>query len=476
MLLLLPSIITLFLALITGYLAFRMKHPLGIIIMLFIYTTFHYTYSALTIFYVRDETQYIRNYTQQGVKIIGFAFIFYIIGLAVWRYRQDLFSITATKTVRWFWGLFLIWIAAVLCFWGINIINKGIFPGGLAKQGLISVFLLGISVWIFGSILKANSKFDTKILIKYEKFYQSLLIFTILMLIVSIIQIVTERTFAGTNLPTGEYVHRACGLMYNPNVLGFWACLSAIIGAYGYHTSKNRKIVPILIMVLSCACILISGSRSGVIICLITISGIPITLLFLKKIDIKNIFMPFIIIVSSILLIISSVMFSDKVTGGSNKGIHNLNLIAYRFAKTPVEVIAYINNLIISGDKNKIMPEPETDSKHLDNSTTLSIKGRITASRGIPTDNAYIAMYEEFGSASLIAWFLWGTWLLALSIKAHIKVKSIKSAYGINLILACFISGIFMRSFQVFPFWVFNAILLSISFSIILIAGKSHRL
>jgi hypothetical protein len=477
----LSSVITLTIALIIGYFAYYFKKPAYLIFMLFLYATFHYSYSIVPIFNWNTDSLMVYRQTQPGVKLIGLLFFFFSLGLVFLHNRQDIFSKMTIKKGLWFWLASLAWGASVLISLFINISN-GAFPSGLAIQDCVSTFLIWVSVWVYGTTLKTDRAPDQESP-NVKKIYYALLMVLIVMVMLSMVQIMTERTFAGNLLPSGRYAYRASGLLYNPNVLGFWSGLVAILGAYRYH-SNNQKVTSIFIMILSCVAIFLSGSRSGMFICISLFSSILLTLFLSKKIERQAMFYPFIIIISSFVIIGSSLKIANELTGGKIEEISKFTVLVDRFYNTPSEIMSYASDQVNPNPHSSytIAPSIENDSQPAksNSGTAIGIKARTAISKTIqvdsattiPTDNAYIAMFADFGLSPVIIWVLSGIWLLILSIQTHSKLQSVESAYGINLIVACALSGLFMRSFQVFPFWVFVAILLSISFSIILSNSK----
>ena len=114
-------------------------------------------------------------------------------------------------------------------------------------------------------------------------------------------------------------------------------------------------------------------------------------------------------------------------------------------------------------------------SKHtaISEHTAISIDGRFFADDGL-VDNGYLAMQQDVGWVSVAVWVALWLGLTWMGVKTLNKVPGIKSAYTLSLVLGCAFSAVFMRSFQVFPFWVMISIVLSICLAWFFVALKEN--
>jgi len=464
------TILNIAIALLLAVYAIRNKSASSLFFSLFLYVTFHYSYAALPVFspfFNIDEFEALHRQTQAGVKLVGFGFLFFILGLLIKRNRRRLFSGIHNSSEKWIGTMFLLWGFMVFVHWVVDAIG-GEYPAKIALQDIFSSFLMVIFSWGFGSVLQTQQNLPIAI---QGKACRLLLAVLSLMVAIGMWEILSFRAYSGSPLDSGEYVRRANSLLFNPNVLGFWCAFVTIFAAFTFHSNMWPRKLSVLIIVLAGYGILLSGSRSGLIICLFLL-GIASLLLFTVRKRIPEIatFRPLLIFVTGIGTIGLFLEGLDKVTGSTVKSLHAMALLVDRFIAIPLAIVSYTfsklslfdgyNPSSLSENKTSLLSKSEVRQE----TTAIAIEGRLNAD-DVLVDNGYLAMLHDGGWPAFVIWIaLWAVFVV-LGLQSLRKSPGVNSAYALSLVVGCAFSAMFMRAFQVFPFWVMIAMALGISLS-----------
>jgi hypothetical protein len=461
-------------ALFLGIYAIRSKNAFLLFLCLFLYITFHYSYAALPIFsfhFSISEYILLHQNTQAGVKLTGFGFLIFILGLLVWRYRQHIFTGVHYGAEKWLRWLFILWGLMVFTHWVIDAAGRD-YPSIIAVQDIVSAFLLGIFAWSFGAALKIKKDITV---VTQENICWLLLILLSLMVAIGVWEILSSRIFFLILLDSGEYVRRAKSLLFNPNVLGFWCSFVAIFSAYTYHSQDWPSKLYGYTLVLAGFGILLSGSRSGLTICFLFL-GTAALLIFRirKRITTIKSFRPLMIFTAGMGTISLVIKVFDNISRHAIEGLHAVALLVDRFIVFPQELLHYIllklynYNLFPSSWLAKI-----SEKMAISKATAILIDGRINPDTKI-VDNGYLAMMHDGGWAALVFWIVLWAVLVLLGFKSLRNLPGVNSAYALSLVIGCAFSAVCMRAFQVFPFWVMISLALSLCLSWYAVAlGKS---
>ncbi len=459
-----------------GIIVIKRRNRYSIIFALFLYISLHYTYTALPIFWL-NKFGHLRLCTQLGAKLIGIGFLFISAGLLFFQNKKRIISNIRLEVNKWLYITFGLWILMVGISWAVGIANQN-FPSSIALHDILSAFLLVMFALIFAFSLKSQSVDNPDSL---KKMWQVLLVLVIIMNIISLYQVLFFKCFAYTPNKSGDLEVRACALLFNPNVLGFWYAIIASTFAYAYHSQKCSKGLSALILILTSFGIFLSGSRSGLLICLFMLGISALLQFWISRRDKKlNSFYPVLIFISGLTVIGLVFKILDSLTKQSYECLHALSVLVDRFAYMPREIITYglikltgctISFLALLADAagysisiEYLLKFNDFLNKDISTSVFISIDGRLNADLAL-VDNGYLAMYNDVGWPGLLAWiFLW-----IVFIRQGVKILRVEpgtsSAYALAAVLSCLFSAIFMRLFQVFPFWILVAMILGISLS-----------
>lgn len=438
----------------------------ALLFSLFLYITLHYGYSAVTIFDLQKFYE-VRYSTQVGAKITGIGFLFFIIAIILWRYNKLLLK-QVFEVNKWLVLWCLLWFLMVIIYWIIKGM-RGDFPSPLIIQDIFSACFLCILFFMFGTVLSQQPAIKLETL---KTFCRIIPIIFLLIILIVVYEMVNFHALIGVfTLDSNIFVYRASFPLFNPNLLGFWCSFVAVFGGYVFHTKSLPKIYPVTILILCGFVIFLSGSRSSFIICIFTFSIIFILLVSQAKncLKLRDIFLPFGAFILPVISGIIIVKIGNALTNCQFLLMNALTSLANRFVSIPKDITAFA---ISKFSTNISWLNDIGCTQNLSKTTERSIQGRL--STGI-VDNGYLAMLNDTGWAGFIIWNLIWIYLIYIGIKALRISPGIRSVYSLSMLLGCAFSAMFMRSFQVFPFWVIIAMAsgLSLSWSRIVLAGRN---
>lgn len=430
---------------------------------LFFYLTLHYSYSAITIFCPEMLTS-LRGSTQLGAKLTGIGFLLFIIIILIWRYKKLLVEQVGSGPSKLLGFSCLLWFLAMVIYWIIKGLNNT-FPTPLAIQNIFSACFFCIIFIGFGVVLSRESYITKR---QLKKFCNIIAILISLILLIATYEMITLHAWCGAYYSDSmDIVYRASSILFNPNLLGLWCALVILFAGYVYHMKSVPRKLPIFIIILCSLAMFLSGSRSGLLICFLPFSLITVLLVFQKenRLEYKDIFLPFGIFFVFLLSLIIFVKIGIPLMNSESEWVNALLLIADRFILMPVEIISFASDILLNYDgpfSEVIKSIIEMLPLYLSKSSAISIHGRF--STGL-IDNGYLVMLEDTGWAGLIIWVFMLVYLIYLGVKVLRIAPGIRSVYALSIIIGCAFSAMFMRSFQVFPFWVMIAMALGLSLS-----------
>jgi hypothetical protein len=302
-------------------------------------------------------------------------------------------------------------------------------------------------------------------------------------------EIVTEVVWAGTYYSTG-FSYRSSSTLFNPNVLGFWSAMAAALISLIFHLQWISRFATFVCMMVVICLLVLSSSRSGLMLSIVNLVAVSSTLLLRRKSVRQSVFDQTWPLGAFVLAFAVTALFIESSSPGAVPAINNLSANLQRFLQLPADLFWTGMIRIIFPAIKKIepavmsflqwMPENYLSDKLLKFSLAFiagllniteavantyessrvieSISGRLTLQ--YTSDNSFVSIYAIGGPASLAAWLCqWGV-LFWIGIKKSITSPGVLSAHALGALVFCFASGFFLRTPQLFPVWMFLAMVL----------------
>jgi hypothetical protein len=462
------TLINVAIGLAVGIYVVKKKDAFSLLCGLFLYISFHYAYSVIPIFIYRPHFFLLREEIQVGAKLTGLFFVLFILVELYRRYVIRQWGSCRSTVVAVPASLSIIWILCTFTYWGIGLMT-GQKLSRVAIQDTVSTVLMLLLVFGFSIALNYRTT-------QYRTFWKfisrSYPVVLIVMFFVAAYQIAFSHTFAGVTLPNGEYVRRACAFLFNPNVLGLWASLTIFLFAYAYHSRNIQANIAIPLMLIAGLCVFLSGSRSGLLICVFFLITSSIFSLIAagRPRNYLETFIPLITMSVATVFLFGVVKMVDRILSKAVPCIHSMSLLADRFLSIPSVVLQYLGMVVskVSPEFGKFTLEliPMPESHKITNANEylmathpeaynilLNIEQRFNPLSGI-ADNGFVAIFEAGNWLGIFPWCLLWIALVWLGFRSYFKKQDVNSAYALSAILGCVFSALSMRLFQVFPFWI----------------------
>jgi len=267
-----------------------------------------------------------------------------------------------------------------------------------------------------------------------------------LMVCVSVFEVVSHRSWAGTLETSGALVYRASATLFNPNLLGIWASLVYLGCAFHMFESKKDQKLMMLGMILASGAIYFTGSRSAILfLMMLLIVAFMVTITVTRE---KLRWVPLVILPMTVILIYASLHWLIIPFVADTVGWHEIELLALRFAATPKYLVYY--GLMVLGYEVQIPVE-----------IAISMEGRFIGGTGAGAgDGGWIALHNDIGWLGMTA--ILGLWLLALcrGLISCFSNHYVAHVYALAVLCYCLLIGLVMR-FQIFPVWVLISIVLT---------------
>lgn len=462
----------------TSALKYR-KDPYCVILILFMYISLHYSYAIISII---GTPKYImlcralRETPQVGAKIVALVFLLFISGLLIGNKSKPILAEIKLRLHKSLFLFSIIWIAAVAITWSYEI-NQANHPTGLVIQSILSSLMMLVLAFIIATAIASNANKEATMHLK--KMFWILLLLVIIMDTISISQFATLNVFAGGYNKNGEYAIRACALLYNPNVFGMWCGFIALITSYGFHANKYSKTATTMMLFLVSLGMLLSGSRSGLLVCLFMLGTVTfLHFRFGHRDSFKFTMFPLFVFVSSLTGIGLLLKTINSIANRSIALFKWLSSSVDRFAFMPGELYDFgIYNLTRGIIAACYWLHKHTGHKLFENiinyltdisnnqsvvSILENLDGRLNSDVLLP-DNGYLAMLQDAGWLGLIAWLLICLAILATGLKSFRIDSGINGIYALSAVCTCLFAALFIRAFQLFPIWIMVAIAMGIS-------------
>ena len=442
-----PNII---IAVTLAILVYNNKNWLAIFIALFLYSSLHYSF-----FLDHSDVPLLP-------KLIGGIFVMsaYIYLFTLSDTKTTLHVLQSNIILRRSLLLLCFFVITNIIYWVIVLIDNR--PPPLL---VIKTFIFSSITWLF-ACLSAGIVLTCKITIT-DKFRKQIVNWMSILLtaatVVAVIEIWYGLSYARSLDHNIALVYRANSFLYNPNVFGLWISLYIMIIAFFYNLKFYSKNKLMALMFMAALSLVLTGSRTAFLTCLIMLSILFITHLFQKGKFSSDNLLPIYYWVGSMMLITAIALTLDYF-GIYHNLSNSLNRNVERIYNTPLEVSKYaIVRLAGLLGHEVFMP--------ISDFTRTSIDGRVSIdadSIGISEelagrDNIYLAILASGGWIGLLTWLAMWTYAIQLGVISLIKKPSIFSSYCLALIIGCVFAGLTMRTTQMFPVWVFISIPLSLS-------------
>lgn len=276
--------------------------------------------------------------------------------------------------------------------------------------------------------------------------------------LVALFELGSGKAWATFSLPDGTLVERASSFLFSPNVLGLWCVGAAVLAGFCYAQSLDRLLCS-LILVLAGVGLLLSASRSSLILYLIMVGALLAHRIKHRGRRNEDL-TPAVLVAGGFGTVAALVYVLDRMLTTPPRLIETLAVLAERMIRLPEEVGVYflskLQSLIpslnigpLDGNSSDAAGTPNSASP-----TATSIEGRF--GKETP-DNAYLAVLGDsgwLGLLSLVAFVVWIAWL------AYRRVWSrpdVKNGYAVSCGLGFALAGMTIRSLQVFPVCVLAA-------------------
>lgn len=435
-----------------------------------------------------------------GVKLIGAGFLICCGILLILRMRHPLNSV---KTNPFFRLDIVLGLAVFLIFMVYGALNNsGISSGKLLtvlKESIFSV-CMWTGMFVFSIALSQGREYFVS---RRKEWLTALLVVGVLMFAGGFYEIATGVVWAGTYYVTG-FSYRASGTLFNPNVFGLWCALMVVLISLVFHLrwiSRRAAFGGMLLVIWS---LLLSSSRSGLMLSIVNLSAASVFLFFSRKHIRQNaldwLWPP----LAFMLAFVASALLIEYAAPSPYAVLNTLRANLQRFLELPVDIfwifvmkvfspaMQHMDRLLVSLaewlPKSALMIKLAAIFPTIFGDLSASIQAAANsigaAAKGMETmavtsdagkmmesvsgrilleyisDNSFMSIYAIGGIVSLAIWF--GLWLLLfwMGIKKSMNSPGIFSAYALTGLVFCFTSGLFIRAPQLFPTWVFLSMVL----------------
>ena len=329
----------------------------------------------------------------------------------------------------------------------------------VVKETLFAVFMWG-GFFLFSVVIKQSGDYWRSF---RKEWILACGVLPAIMILLGVYEILTGMAWAGTINSVG-YSARASGALFNPNVLGFWCAMMMALTSFMFHLKWISRTTTFVFMLLLAGALILCASRSGLLLAITSLLVISSLLIFsakavpMKRFDLLWPLGSFAVAFASLAAIIQSV-------GPSREGLANtLFANLHRFMQLPSDVfwIAVLKIYVPLAEKfpwvQQLHGYRASETSYISGHMAESIDGR--ALLGYTSDNSFMAIYAIGGGFALSVWLWLWLVLLWLGVTKGRKVPGVYSSYALSGLFFCFSSGLFLRSAQLFPVWIFLSMLL----------------
>lgn len=333
----------------------------------------------------------------------------------------------------------------------------------ISKETIFAAWMWASAI-VFAIVLKQGGKYLIAFRAEWIGF---LAVLSVLMVASGAYEISTGVVWAGTPNASG-FSYRASGALFNPNVLGFWSALMVALISFMFHIRWISRLATFGFMLLFVTCMILSSSRSGFMLTIINLLTISLFMLANKKFIQLPAFDKFWPLFSFVMAFILCASIINYINPSQSLLANTLFVNLQRFMQLPIDIfwilLTKIYFPIVKSNADLLIFLPTLENMQTNaNAYVLghigeSINGRMSFE--YTSDNSFMSIYAIGNIASLFIWL--GLWvvMLWLGIVKNRKARGIYSSYALVGLIFCFSSGLFLRSPQLFPIWIFMSMVL----------------
>ena len=399
----------------------------------------------------------------------GAVFTLSLLGVLAWRYRNQAKSWLAPTDRRTLLFMMSGCVALLL----VGLAATSWISGQLSMRAVIdtgSTSLMFVLAGLLTVAWMAEDAGDRETALR--RLLRATLVLTIVVNVAGALELGLGRSVYRNLAADGTIEERASSLLYNPNVMGLWCIGAAMIAGYVYLTS-SRKACSVAVLVLAGSGLLLSGSRSSLVLYLMMVG-----VLLLHRVKHKGpklgVLSPSIFVAGGLAALGGAAYSLERLLPAPPHLVVMVTALAERMLRLPVDVAGYLLSKAGSLALLSIGGAPEVaslqgaaeGSSGTRSSIAESIRGRFAF--GENPDNAYLTVLQASGWVGLAALLAFAIWIAWLAYRRAWPRPELRYGYALAVGLGCVLSGMFLRSFQLFPVWAGVALGMSVVFTAVL--------
>jgi hypothetical protein len=433
------------------------------IIAIIIYLSLHYAFAIVMAFVIGHNIDNIAFHTTGvplPIKMVGLVFLFFCVLMILYKVKNQLYLVVMKHKYIFFMFTFFILACLLASAWHGYFLETEV----INRSSLMFIHnhtYVTVGVWVLALFIAFSLMASQARLLKYKAdIIKLVLTLVIIQVVFGVYELATGHSFATT-----ASSHRAAGTLFNSNVLGIWAAAITLIVSYLYYM-KHIKLRMLVFSFIMCSLLFVlCGSRSGLLACLV---GMFVALILIStdkennKMLLRYKILPIGLMLASLLSVISIakvMVFFVK----TRMLINSLSENADRFIYLVPDLLTYLvkklsNYFNINLDRVLFF----VNKGHEREDINQVMAGRLSAA-GINIDNTYIYYQAISGWLSFLVFMFILGFTCWLGIRKYIQSPDLTSVYTLSFMSVLIFSGISMRTFQMFPLWIFFAVFLGIS-------------
>ena len=433
------------------------------IIAIIIYLSLHYAFAIVMTFVSGHSIPNILFHTTGvplPIKMVGLVFLFFCVLMILYKVKNQLYLVVMKHKYIFFMFTFFILACLLASAWHGYFLETEV----INRSSLMFIHnhtYVTVGVWVLALFIAFSLMASQARLLKYKAdIIKLVLTLVIIQVVFGVYELATGYAFATT-----ASSFRAAGTLFNSNVLGIWAAAITLIVSYLYYM-KHIKLRMLVFSFIMCSLLFVlCGSRSGLLACLV---GMFVALILIStdkennKMLLRYKILPIGLMLASLLSVISIIkvmVFFDK----TRMLINSLSFNADRFIYLVPDLSIYlVNKLSNYFDVNLDVVLIPVNKGHEREDINQVMAGRLSAS-GINIDNTYMNLQAISGWLSFLVFMFILGFTCWLGIRKYIQSPDLTSVYTLSFMSVLIFSGISMRTFQLFPLWIFFAVFLGIS-------------
>ena len=436
------------------------------IIAITIYLSLHYAF-AVVLTFVDGSHIPNKSFHTTGVplpiKMVGLAFLFFCVLMILYKVKNQLYSVVMKHKYIFFKFTFILLTFLLVSAWHGYFLETEV----VHRSSLMFIhnhIYVTAGVWVLALFIAFSLMASQARLLKYKADINKLVLTLVITQVVfGLYELSTGHSFATTHSS-----FRAAGTLFNANVLGLWAAAITLIVSYLYYM-KHIKLRMLVFSFIMCSLVFVlSASRSGLLACFV---GMFFALILIStdkennKMLLRFKILPMGLMLASLLSVISItkvMVFFVK----SGMLINSLSVNADRLIYLVPDLLIYFSKKLsnyFSVNLDFIFINI-SGLGHEREGINRAMEGRFSTSGiGINIDNTYIYVQAISGWLSFLVFMFILGFTCWLGIRKYIQSPDLTSVYTLSFMSVLLFSGLSMRTFQLFPLWIFFAVFLGIS-------------